>query len=196
MKFVEKYLGETVEFLRKNRVEHLVTGVVAGALWGVKRSTFDIDFLLKIEPGDFDRIDRILKEYLGKRGFKVKGDARVFLQGVDTRGFELDFMPALQAFQKAAFERAVRRKFKGKPYWFVAPEDLIVAKLLRSTFLDRCDILSIAEETELDLPYMKEWIEKLNLNSKVTEIFAFNHKECRGGSFEKGLKIVEGLIKK
>jgi hypothetical protein len=85
-------------------------------------------------------------------------------------GYKLDFMLLKNStYHQLAFERRVQRTDVGYPVWVHSIEDLILAKLMwiQQLFSDRQmnDIHALLRYENIDREYIKNWIEKLQLNT-------------------------------
>jgi hypothetical protein len=109
------------------RVRYGLIGGFALGLWGVGRSTVDLDFL--IDRSDIEKIGRIMKEM----GYELKFKSENVSQYVSSELLfgELDFLHAFRQASLEMLERADEKEiFNGRfKIKVLQPEDLIGLKL-------------------------------------------------------------------
>lgn len=86
----------------------------------------------------------------------------------------VDFFLARSIYQRAAFSRRREVTLLGRQCWVMAPEDLILHKLVAARHKDLAaveDILSVNSEAgRLDLGYLKAWAEKLSVAEPLSKL--------------------------
>jgi hypothetical protein len=119
-------LSVLIEKFKENEIRYALMGGLALGLWGVGRSTVDIDFL--VDRGDLSRIDHIMQEL----GYECKFKSENVSQYVSLLKIygEVDF---LHAFREASLEMLVKAVekdiFEGSlKVKVLIPEDLIGLK--------------------------------------------------------------------
>ncbi|MCI0652140.1 MAG: hypothetical protein L0Z55_09670 [Planctomycetes bacterium] len=176
---IQGFLIETIAVLDLLGVPYAIMGGFAVRTWGIPRPTYDADVGIAT---DDDGLQRVLRE-LEKRGFMVpeehhKGFVDVVggFQKVKVTRFEgqsvweVDLFLLRGCFLESALARRKHLHIGGRPAWVVAPEDLILLKLIahrRKDQLDVEEILKIARD--LDLPYLRIWAERLGVALRLDE---------------------------
>jgi hypothetical protein len=120
-------LSALIEKFKENEIHYALMGGLALGLWGVGRSTVDIDFL--VDRDDLGKIDRIMQELGYECKFKSENVSQ-YVSPLKIYG-EVDF---LHAFREASFEmltKAMEKEiFAGSlKVRVLVPEDIIGLKL-------------------------------------------------------------------
>jgi len=119
-------LSVLIEKFKENEIRYALMGGLALGLWGVGRSTVDIDFL--VDRGDLSRIDHIMQELGYECKFKSENVSQ-YVSPLKIYG-EVDF---LHAFREASLEMLVKAVEKdilegSLKIKVLKPEDLIGLK--------------------------------------------------------------------
>jgi hypothetical protein len=119
-------LSVLIEKFKENEIRYALMGGLALGLWGVGRSTVDIDFL--VDRGDRSRIDHIMQELGYECKFKSENVSQ-YVSPLKIYG-EVDF---LHAFREASLEMLVKAVEKdilegSLKIKVLKPEDLIGLK--------------------------------------------------------------------
>jgi len=119
-------LAVLIEKFKENEIRYALMGGLALGLWGVGRSTVDIDFL--VDRGDLSRIDHIMQELGYECKFKSENVSQ-YVSPLKIYG-EVDF---LHAFREASLEMLVKAVEKdilegSLKIKVLKPEDLIGLK--------------------------------------------------------------------
>lgn len=165
-------LGMIAEQLDANRIPWMLSGSLALGYYATPRMTRDIDIVVEMQAADLNRfvaafqadfyLDReVIAEEIARSGmFNLIHNESVI---------KVDFMVRPHApFHESAFSRRRRADISGKSIWMIAPEDLVIAKLLWSresgSVMQREDVrLLLASSLAIDKDYISMWIEKLGL---------------------------------
>jgi hypothetical protein len=165
---VEELAAAVVDACESETVEHMITGAFATSVYGIPRSTKDVDVVLSLKGGDAIRRVATKLEPLVEFDPQVQFDTLTWgrrLVGVTRQSpplkvelFELFDDP----FVMAQFERK-RQLFSkqiGRATWLPTPEDVVVQKLRwgRSKDLDDArDVLAVQGPESLDMAYIGKW---------------------------------------
>lgn len=171
-------LTEIVHILEQQKIPYALVGSLASSMYGMYRSTADIDLLADIKAEQVRPLIDALKN-----SFYV--DEQVVRQAIAQRGsfnaihfdsvFKVDiFIPKGDEFSRNQLERRQRRKLTpdANDYIYVATaEDTILAKLRwyraggevsNNQWSDVLHILGVTD-FDLELDYLREWSEKLGI---------------------------------
>lgn len=181
-------LRRVVSILNEESVAYMVTGSFATAFYAHPRATQNID--LVVEPAE-DALERVAAR-LKEAGFYVSPEAvREAVEHVgqfnaiepDT-GWKIDFIVRKsRPFSIAEFSRRTRAEVLGLELSLATAEDLVIAKLewakLGGSEIQLRDVQKILRTrwSELDRPYLKQWIAELGLDdlwNRVTEAIDFD----------------------
>ena len=141
-------------------ISYAVGGALAFGLWGVPRSTVDVDFNVFVRPDDLGGVIAALESL----GIVVDGDAARRASEVDGMfsvrmgRFRVDLFSASIDFAWEAERRRVKRKVEGRDLWFLSAESLAVFKLLFFRTKDVADLqrLIAVQGSRLDTGYVRE----------------------------------------
>lgn len=165
---IEQLAAAVLEACEKESVDHMLTGAFAHGLYGIPRSTKDVDVVLSLASGD--PIDRVVRRLAGVVRFEARVQFDTLTWGKRLVGestgkppftvelFELFDDP----FVQSQFNRR-RRIFSAqiqRETWLPAPEDVVVQKLRwgRSKDLDDArDVLAVQGPETLDMAYIEHW---------------------------------------
>lgn len=165
---VEELAAAVLDVCDAESVDHMLTGAFAAGLYGIPRSTKDVDVVLSMKGGDaIGRVATRLEKVV-QFDPQVQFDTLTWgrrLVGVTRQSpplkvelFELFDDP----FVQAQFSRR-RRMFSGqfqRETWLPTPEDVVVQKLRwgRSKDLDDArDVLAVQGPESLDMAYIGKW---------------------------------------
>ena len=165
---VEQLATAVLDDCEAANVDHMLTGAFAHGLYGIPRSTKDVDVVLSLATGDpirevvvrlagvvefepqvqFDTLTwgkRLVRESTGNPPFKVE----LF------ELFEDPFVQSQFGRRCRLFSEQIQRET-----WLPTPEDVIVRKLRwgRSKDLDDArDVLAVQGPETLDMAYIEHW---------------------------------------
>jgi hypothetical protein len=181
------FLKLILETLKVSGIEYMIGGAIAEWAWGEPRATQDLDIVINLP---IKAIGRFSKE-LEKRKMLVPADiiletlvenrADIPLNAIHMySGLKADLylMRDGDKLRQSAFQRRVKVDYGppiGKVYVHSA-EDLILYKLMYLGLSGQPkharDIAAIlrAKKNQLDLKYIKEWVDQLGLGSVWNEM--------------------------
>ncbi|MBI4602377.1 MAG: hypothetical protein HY721_10505 [Planctomycetes bacterium] len=176
---VQRFLLEVIAVLDDLRIPYMILGGFAVRTWGVPRPTYDADIAVAV---DDVRLASLL-ETLEKAGFGVSDEYRkgwvdtvAGMGKVKVTRFEgttvwdVDVFLARGAFLETALARRRAARFAGRDAWFLAPEDLILLKLVANRRKDQLDVEEILKITrELDLKHLRTWATRLGVAERLEE---------------------------
>jgi len=119
-------LSVLIEKFNENEIRYALMGGLALGLWGVGRSTVDIDFL--VDRGDLSRIDHIMQELGYECKFKSENVSQ-YVSPLKIYG-EVDFLHAFREASLEMLKRAVEKDIleRSLKIKVLKPEDLIGLK--------------------------------------------------------------------
>jgi len=129
----EEILRDALRLLDKLGVEYMLTGSFASNVYGRVRSTFDADVVVVLEPARLERlieslgaeyyVDNVTLPEIQESGGKLNALHR-------PSGLKIDLFLAKTARDREALARRRTIQLGGAEIAVIAPEDLILAKLL------------------------------------------------------------------
>jgi hypothetical protein len=118
---------------------YMIVGAFAGAVFGVVRSTADIDILVDLHEEHFDALAAkfpLPRYYADSEMMRNSTQMGIMFNIIDsTEGVKADLVPlSREPEYRLAFERRVREKYvdeNGEAFeaWFAQPTDIIIGKL-------------------------------------------------------------------
>ena len=162
------------------RIPYMITGSIAAGHYGHPRMTRDIDLVVALEPADAARLAAVLGDEFG-------ADPRALAEAISRRGLfnaihseaivKVDFVVLKQTpYRLEEFGRRRLVEVDGHRMWMVAPEDLILSKLVwakesRSElqFRDVRGVIGV-QRANLDRNYLSRWAAVLSVAELLAEV--------------------------
>lgn len=178
---VQRMLLETVSVIERLGIPYAVMGGFAARAWGLPRPTFDADIAIAVDAeglqGLFDALEQV--------GFEVPPEHRTgFLDVVagfqkakvnrflDRHVWNTDLFVVNGEFLESAVARARRTTIGPSRVRVMAPEDIILLKLIASRRKDLADVEEIvALCRDLDVSYLRGWAARLGVRDRLKEFF-------------------------
>ena len=173
---------EFVKFLAENldsaRIPYMLTGSVAMALYAEPRMTRDLDLVIECPPHAVDELIRLLEPacYL---------DVAVVRRAVESQGIfniihrelviKADFIVRKDdPYRRMEFSRRREEEIDGFRVWVVAPEDLILSKLVWSKDSGSARQMSdvrilLSSVAGLDDDYLTRWATHLGVTESLVK---------------------------
>lgn len=171
-------LREVIGTFDATGIEYMVVGSTAMRAYVPGRSTFDTDVLVKMTPGQLDRLKTAFGDawYLdpitARRGL---ADQRMFNAIHFETSWKLDLIPLKgDEYHQSEFSRRRMLEILGIPCVVQSPEDLVLSKLhwARSGGSRRQveDVRTLlTADLGLDIEYIRQWAEKLGVSKLLDE---------------------------
>lgn len=165
-------ITKILKITQKHNVPLMFMGGIAISVWAEPRATYDIDGIIDADITDMNKwLDEFLKE-----GFSYDKNTPIkLIQNLPfitlvyllEEGYEIyvDLFLAKTTYAKEALKRKEELKIRGVTIPIIAPEDLVLYKLLAGRNRDIEDVRQIllAQKDKLDMKYMKKWASKLGV---------------------------------
>jgi len=165
---IEKLARLVIEACQAENVEHMLTGALAHGLYGVPRSTRDVDIVV-----DFmgrDPLERIAQRLQGEVDFQEQVEFDTLTWGRRQIGYSRDSPPfVVELFElfddpfvleQFARRRPLHSRQLGVTTWVPSAEDIIVQKLRwgrPKDLEDARDVLTVQGPENLDMDYIARW---------------------------------------
>ncbi len=175
-------LVDTLERLNRLRLPYMLVGSMASNVWGIPRSTHDLDFVLLIKPED---VTNLASAFADSFFLQVDSIRRAFsppyqFNMIDEKSaLKLDFwLLHDDPFERSAFARRTLVRLFSTPAWVATAEDVILHKLYwnRLTPSDRqlSDAANVhtVRGNELDIAYMRKWAVILEVEPELDALMA------------------------
>jgi hypothetical protein len=167
--FFQKIIG----VLNESNIPYMLSGSVAMSIYIVPRATRDFDFVIHLEEKNIDRFIQHFQDgyYCDKDSIKDAVKRRSLFNIIDhASGFKADFVVLKnEPFRQEEFKRRKKVDFFDKTIYVVSPEDLLISKVIwiqdYQSAQQAEDIKNLTAIENMDWPYIKKWISKLNLKT-------------------------------
>lgn len=177
---LEAVLFRLVDILEAEGICYMLMGGMATRIWGLPRSTFDVDLTVALDPDALSRFSVRLED----AGFVVpephrKGFADT-LKGMGKFSFhDYAFSPPIlvdcflptTTYQRKAISRRREVELEARKVWVISPEDLILHKLVASRPRDLIDIddVLLIQGDAVDRAYLRQWAAALGVSALLDE---------------------------
>lgn len=174
---LDEALGALLRLLKRRRIPHMLMGGLALSIWGRVRVTQDVDVGVALDEQEEARFLQDLQKahFLPAAPQAMVGHRLLVCRYLKTtKGLpvEVDLFFARGTYQKQALRRSVAITLGHRRIHIIAPEDLILHKLLADRPIDRMDIQGILEEQagRLNMRYLSRWCKLLGLSKRLSEM--------------------------
>lgn len=158
--------------LEQADIPYMLTGSVAANFYAVPRMTRDIDIVIEVNKSS---VSKIMQAFQNE--FYIDEDSineAIQRQGMfniihNDSVFKIDFIVRKEtSYRTTEFQRRQQVHLDNITIWLVAPEDLIISKLIwakdSSSELQLKDIRNLFQTVKnLDRSYIESWVTKLGL---------------------------------
>lgn len=176
MTALERALRAVVLFLDARKTPYMVIGGIANLVWGVPRSTLDIDVTVWVaEEREEDFIRELAGEFEPLVEAPVQFAARTRVLPLKTEDFRVDVIFGGLPYEQRAIARAGAIEMAGCSVRVCSPEDLVVHKIVSERARDREDARGIIRTLggRLDRAYLDPIVEGLSRDLSRPEILEF-----------------------
>ena len=160
------------QYLDENDIEYVVVGGFANNIYGVIRSTGDIDLLIKIEPKDPVAFVQFLKEMdlmADLDDLEIALNEKSHFSAVDRKTlFRLDIKGIYTEMDKRTLEKRRSVDYNGTMIYFASPEDTIANKLFFGSPQDILDAegIYLRQYPSLDMNRLEQTCDFLKVRRK------------------------------
>jgi hypothetical protein len=145
-------LREFIEYLNSNRVEYLIVGALAVSWYGFPRYSGDVDFLIRPDPENAERVLRALGQFgfgslnISASDFSVPG--KVIQLGYEPNRIDLMTSVTGVSFDEA-WEGRSEGQLDGISVQFIGREALLRNKDATGRSKDQIDALELRKQNRL-----------------------------------------------
>jgi hypothetical protein len=174
------FLFQVLEALERAGIVYAVTGSWASTTYGLPRTTHDLDVIVAISPEQAVELAAAFPPpfYADVAWMQAAAAEQAFFNVIDpATGLKVDFWPAKDnEFSRAQFQRRRRQTLFDRVVWMLAPEDVILSKLIgyqaseSDTQLRDCVGIWKAQRETLDREYLQRWAARLNLDGLLARV--------------------------
>ena len=158
---------------------YMLSGSTAMSFYAQPRMTRDIDLVVDVTPEDADRFVALFGKdfYCDAEAVRRAVIERRVVNAIHLASLvKVDFiMRKDEPYRRAEFDRRRRRRIADMDVWLVAPEDLVLSKLLWAkaggSELQLRDVRNLVTSvSSLDWPYIDDWAQRLTVGALLREV--------------------------
>lgn len=159
MTLIERAVVEIAAALESMKIDYMIVGGIANAVWGEPRATIDVDVTVTVENLDLSAtiagLGRVFKTAVSDPDAFVRRTRVLPLDTVD--GIRIDVIFALLSFERDAVQRATTVMFGDRGVRVVTAEDLLLMKIISDRPRDLADAeaLTRTRADTLDRAYLE-----------------------------------------
>lgn len=182
----QEFLREVLARLERLDVLYAVTGSIASNLWGVPRTTHDVDIVIVLALDQVGPLFAAFKDdyYLSEAAARDAVARRGMFNMIDPR---LNAKADLWVTGEGPFNQSMlarRRRVEivpGQEAWVGAPEDVLLHKLVWHTLtpserqLGDAAGIAIVQAGNLDLSYLRDWARRQGTGLLLEEVLEGKH---------------------
>lgn len=175
-------IKELTQKLESINIDYMLTGSLALAFYSQPRMTRDIDIVVNISSSDIDNVMQTFKDdyYIDHESVLMAiKNKRLFNIISNEAVIKVDFIILKsEPYRIEEFSRKIVKHIDNVPVKIVAPEDLLISKLVwakdSESTLQLNDVLSLLNsDTTLDMDYIQKWATSLEVTSLLEKVL--NH---------------------
>jgi predicted nucleotidyltransferase len=161
---IEQLISRISKCLDEHSVPYMLIGGQALLLYGIVRSTRDIDITLGIDSDSYSEIVRICEELdlniLPKEPQEFANQTRTLPAEEPNCHIRIDFIFSFTPYERQAIKRAQQKTLAGYPVKFASSEDLIIFKMIAGRAVDIEDVKGILNKKadSIDFEYIYKWL--------------------------------------
>ena len=171
-------IKEVASRLKQAGIDYMLTGSMALSVYSIPRMTRDIDIVIKISADDVGKIFDLFRGdfYIDEPSVRQSVERQGMFNIIEHRSvIKVDFIVKKEGkYRDMEFARREQIDVEGTPVSIVAPEDLILSKLVwakesksEMQLRDVQDML--AEQTNIDEDYLDKWSEELSVKGLLED---------------------------
>ena len=160
-------VAKVIDAIQRCNISFMIVGSFSSNIYGVERSTQDVDIVLRLESRSINDLIQALGPdfYVDPQiGFETVTMTSRFIASHLNPHFKIElFMLSDDAHDLKRFERRRTLHIRGRTVDFPTPEDVIITKLRwskggrRTKDIDDVRNVLSVQQGHLDLPYIRHW---------------------------------------
>lgn len=167
------FLKKLIAYFDTEEIPYMLSGSVAMSIYALPRFTRDFDFIVHLQLKDIPKLIESFKEgyYCDEDAVKDAIIYKSMFNIIDfATNYKADFIILKNdSYRIAEFERRKKINFSDIQISLVSPEDLIISKIIwiqqSESSLQKQDIQLLLQLKDIDLKYIKSWVNLLKLNT-------------------------------
>ena len=182
----QEFLSDLVARLEGTGVTYAITGSVASSLWGVPRTTHDVDVVVVLSEAEVGRMVAAFADryYVSEPAVRDAVTRASMFNVIDFgTGLKADlWVTKGDPFNESMLGRRRRVEIvPGREAYVGSPEDVLLHKLVwnqitpsQRQLADAAGIVAV-QEGKLDLAYMKAWAARQSTSDVLEEVLQGKH---------------------
>lgn len=174
MTLLERAVVEIAIALESLKIDYMIVGGIANAVWGEPRATIDVDVTVAVENPDLAAaIAGLARSFSAAIPDPDAFVRRTRVLPLDTAdGIRIDVIFALLSFERDAVQRATSVTFGDRTVRVVTPEDLLLMKIISDRPRDLADAEALVRRRAdtLDRAYLEPRIAEFGESLERPEI--------------------------
>jgi hypothetical protein len=166
-------LKRITQALEGKNIPYMLSGGIAMSHYAVPRMTLNIDIVIELNAENQSNFLSVFVKGYYVDDLTVKNEIRRsgMFNVIDFEtGFKVDFIVRKNSeYRKYEFQRRSRNEISDFEVWMVSLEDLIISKIewIQTLQSDKqmSDIRNLLANTQADVEYIKNWCQKLKLQT-------------------------------
>ena len=177
-----EFLRQVFDALEQADILYAVTGSWASTIYGAPRTTHDLDLVVAMDAEQAARLAGAFAPpfYADADWMQAAATERTFFNVIDpASGLKADFwLLKSDAYAQAQFERRRRQTLLEHEVWMLAPEDVILSKLVwyqaSQSDMQLRDCVGIwkSRRDTLDQVYLRQWAQRLKVDDLLARVTA------------------------
>lgn len=167
-----------IEALESERIPYFLAGSIASMVYGIPRATKDVDFVVEIDPGNFDRLARRLSsrfEIDPQQHLETSTWTRRYILKSSRPVFEVELFIKSENphhLEQWSRRRLLRNPILARDAWMPTPEDVVIQKLRWGRPKDIADVEAVigVQGARLDWAYIERWCDAHGSRKKLDEV--------------------------
>lgn len=164
--------------LEEAGIDYMISGSIASNYYTIPRMTRDIDIVIELKEENIDTFVSLFEDdfYINKETVANEVSRQGMFNVIYNRYvIKIDFIIKKSSeYQQNTFSRRKQVLIEQSPMWFISAEDLIISKLVWAkdsySEMQLQDVRNLIETVDnLDLEYVENWIQKLDLEQIYKE---------------------------
>ncbi len=169
---INKFLKEVCSRLEKHSIEYMISGSIALNFYCIPRMTLDVDIVIELPDEKIDEFVAMFADsYIDKDTVKSEVERKGMFNVIHNEtGFKIDFIIRKNSeYSKLAFKKKKFKRLEERDFSIIDLDDLIIAKIIwiqdYQSEKQMNDIKNLLDNPQKNMVYIKEWCEKLNLQT-------------------------------
>lgn len=168
---LKKLLKKLAKKITKYKIDYMIIGGQAVLLYGEPRLTKDIDITLSLNPTQYKKLEKIVKELkleiIPPNPEQFVKETFVLPTLDPKTNMRIDFIMSFSDYEKQAFKRTNKIKLDNIEINYASLEDIIIHKIISGRPRDIEDIKNILlKNPNFDREYINYWLSEF---SSITE---------------------------